>query len=119
MVSEDFESLMEKIYLEELRVVAAEVRVERIEEGFAQKIEIELRKDALTGHFHSVNDDVLEYVLHLQNIVDSTGEVKLTPVRDLGRNYADLEHLVDQDGSKLRAALAELRGGTLQVRLRS
>src|SRR2546430_5678252 len=101
MVSEDFRTLMRKIHAEGSHVVTVEVDFRKVNEGFTTKVTIELGRGLERETFHSMESDVLEYGFHLQNVVGAGGEVKLAPVRNLNQYFSDVDHLADQDNSKL------------------
>src|SRR2546427_5107321 len=107
MVSEDFRTLMKKVHVDGLKVASVEVNFQRINEGFSEKVEIALVGGEMREIFRSVESDVVDYAFHLQSIVGSGGKVTLAPVKDLNRYFKDVDHLVDQDNSKLEAAIKE------------
>ncbi|MFQ5763200.1 MAG: hypothetical protein ACE5PO_09210, partial [Candidatus Bathyarchaeia archaeon] len=92
-----------------------EVRVERVDDSFAERTIVRLEKEGQVEIVESGERDVLEFALHLQSIPDLKGEKRFVRVKDLNRYFNDIDHLADEDNSKLRHALAELNAGRFRL----
>jgi len=111
MVSKDFMNLMTKLHRERYNILSTEINAHRVGDSFLTKATIVLEKEGKQIILESDEADFILYIVELRQIADTTGEHKFTRVKDLNQYNADVEHLIDEDHSKLKKAADEIRSG--------
>jgi hypothetical protein len=111
MASPDFIRLINAIHKERYQVLGTHIEGKQVGEAFELKASVELEKAGKQMIIESSEQDFVEYVLHWRRTCDLTGEYKLMHIKDLNKYWADVEHLMDEDRSKVKNALQELVSG--------
>jgi len=108
MVSEDFKRLMELIFKKKFQVESYDVEIVPNE---SIKTTISLKKNSVVETIESLELDLGLWVLKLKKVANSDGHFRLKHVKNVGGYYADIEFLLDEDGSRKKAAFERIKTG--------
>ncbi len=99
---------MTRIHQDHFEIKSLHMEFKKIDEGFAGRATVVLRKESTEVTLVSSEDDFVEYTMVLQKVVDENGNYTLKPLKNLNQYWNDISHLADQDGQKVSAAAQEL-----------
>lgn len=111
MASKDFVDLMTRLHKEKHDVLRVKINADRVGEGFSTTATIVLRKGEEQVTLVSSEVDFILYVIELRRVADVQGEYRFRRVRDPEQYATDIQHLVDQDHSKVKEAAEKIRSG--------
>ena len=111
MVSQDFIDLMTKLHDEKYKLLSKSIEYDGMSENPLLKVNVVLEKDGNQISIQSSEPDFLKYVVGLRGIADTTGEHKFTRVKDSNQYNVDLEHLIDEDRSRIKEATENIKSG--------
>jgi len=109
MASQDFIDLMTKLYQERYNVFSINMSSKRVDDNFTTVASVVLAKGEEKVTLQSTEWDFIKYLVELRGIVDLDGEYRFKRLKDTNQYDADVEHLIDIDGSKIRKAVEEIK----------
>jgi len=111
MASQDFIGLMTKLHEERYDVLSIKINAERVGDSFSTVAIIVLEKGGEQITLQSSEIDFVRYLVELRGVVDTDGEYRFRRLKDLNQYLTDVEHLIDNDHSKLKEAAKEIISG--------
>lgn len=111
MASADLARLRRMIHQEGWAMNGFTINIDNAGAEQVSTAKAELKRGEETLEFVSSDDEVVFYLFQNQQFHEPAGGGRLAPVKDLGRHWDDIRHLVDEDKSKVRAAVTDLVDG--------
>lgn len=111
MASQDFIDLMTKLHKEKYNMLSKRMEAHRLDESPSLTATVTLEKEGKQISIQSSEWDFIKYVVGLRGVADMTGDHKFARLRDLNQYNVDVEHLIDEDRSKIKSAVEEIKSG--------
>ena len=112
MASQDFVDLMAKLHQDRYDIISIKINAERFGDNFPIVATIVLEKGGEHITLQSSETDFVRYLFELQGVVDTDGKYGFRRLKDLNQYWTDVEHLIDEDHSKLKEAVKEIISGS-------
>jgi len=109
MASQDFIDLMTKLHDEKYKMLSKRIEYDGMNENPSLKVTVVLEKDGKQISIQSSEADFLKYIVELRGVADMTGEHNFARLRSLSQYNADIEYLIDEDRSKIKKAVEEIK----------
>lgn len=109
MASQDFIDLIAKLHVEKYRMLSKTMEYDGIDTSPSLKAIVILEKNGTQISVQSSEWDFIKYVTELRGVTDMAGEHKFTRLRDQDQYNADVEHLIDEDHSRIKKATEEIK----------
>ena len=118
MPSQDFIELMNKLHNEKYQMLSKKVEYDGMSENPSLKVTVILEKDGNQVSMQSSEPDFFKHVVELRGVADTTGEHKFIRIKDLKQYNTDAVHLIDEDRSKIKKAVEEIKSGKFTCKYR-